>query len=101
MYNNFDEVLHISDNIQDFWSSFKQKANDEFDAMLEKKFNLAYLVRVRRDHWLITWWCRAQLPPLVPRVDRIVLTKLPNILVIHYFLFWFSCVKPFFRLYPS
>ena len=44
LYNNLDEVLHVSNDIQASRSSLWREANEEFDAMLQKDFDLAHLV---------------------------------------------------------
>jgi hypothetical protein len=43
-YNNLDEVLHIFNDIRASGSLLWQKANDEFDSMLQNDFDLAHLV---------------------------------------------------------
>jgi hypothetical protein len=34
LYNNLDELLHVSDDIQSSWGTFWQEINEEFDTML-------------------------------------------------------------------
>jgi uncharacterized Rossmann fold enzyme len=43
-YNNFDDVLFVSDDIRAAWSSLWQESSDEFDFMLEKDSDLSQFV---------------------------------------------------------
>jgi hypothetical protein len=44
IYNNLDEVLHVSDDIQSSWNILWQEVNEEFDTMLQDDSDLAHLV---------------------------------------------------------
>ena len=44
LYNNLDEVLLVSHDIKSSWSPLWQEANAEFDAILERDFDLANFV---------------------------------------------------------
>jgi hypothetical protein len=44
IYNNLDEVLHVSDDIKSSWSPLWQEANVEFDATLQRDPDLAIFV---------------------------------------------------------
>ena len=60
-YNNLDEVLRVSDDILDSWSSSWQEANEEFDAMLRNDSDLAHLAGKmfyvwEGNHHLMAWW---------------------------------------------
>jgi hypothetical protein len=44
IYNNLDEVLHVSDDIKSSWSPLWQEANAEFDAILQRDADLASFV---------------------------------------------------------
>ena len=44
LYNNLDEVFHVSDDIKSSWSALWQEANAEFDAILQRNSNLAIFV---------------------------------------------------------
>ena len=60
-YNNLDEQLHVSDDIQASWSTFWQEANEEFDTMLQNDSDLAHLAGKmfyvwEGNHRLTAWW---------------------------------------------
>ena len=60
-YNNLDELIHVSDDIQASWSTFWQEANEEFDTMLQNDSDLAYLAGKMSyvwggNHRLTAWW---------------------------------------------
>ena len=60
-YNNLNEVLDVSDDIHNSWSSLWQRANEEFDAMLQNDPDLAHLSGKmfyvwEGNHRLLAWW---------------------------------------------
>jgi hypothetical protein len=61
LYNNLDEVLHVSDDVKSSWSPLWQEANAEFDAILERDPDLANFVGKmfyvwEGNHRLTAWW---------------------------------------------
>jgi hypothetical protein len=65
IYNNHDEVLHVSDDIQSSWNTFWQEVNEEFDTMLQDDSDLAHLVGKmfyvwEGNHRVSAWWRHIQ-----------------------------------------
>lgn len=46
-YNNLNDELHVSEDIQASWTLLWQEANDEFDSMLQNDFDLSLTLLVR------------------------------------------------------
>ena len=44
LYNNLDEVFHVSNDSRASWSSLWQETNEEFDFMLQNDSDLTHLV---------------------------------------------------------
>ena len=64
-YNNLDEQLYVTDDIQASWSTFWQEANEEFDKMLQNDSDLAHLAGKmfyvwEGNHRLTAWWRHIQ-----------------------------------------
>ena len=61
VYNNLDEVLHVSDDIKATWSPLWLEANSEFDDILQRDSDLAHFVDKmffvwEGNHRLTAWW---------------------------------------------
>lgn len=60
-YNNIDEVVHGSDDIQASWSSLWQEANEGFDGMLQADSDFVYFASKmfymwEGNHRVTAWW---------------------------------------------
>ena len=61
IYNNLDEVFHVSDDMKSSWSPLWQEANSEFEAILQSDSDLSIFVDkmfyvLERNHRLTAWW---------------------------------------------